>query len=201
MPKKIYSRKCLYCGVEFMPRNSKQVVCSYFCDLELMKKQSKAKYEAELEKLRYATKKDKSRLKREENAKFKQLKDKVKQDSYQKRLILAKNVFQAWIRQRDKYLPCISCGIKEATWNAGHYKKAEIYSGVIFDEINANKQCVYCNKWLDGNLDKYREGLVKKYGEEVVKDLEKRADESRQYKYTDGELKAIKKKYKIDLDN
>jgi hypothetical protein len=41
-----------------------------------------------------------------------------------------------------------------------------------YDEKNVNGQCVYCNMHLSGNIQGYREGLIKKYGEEVLQHLE-----------------------------
>lgn len=104
--------------------------------------------------------------------------------------------FQKWIRLRDANEPCISCGTTTAKiWHSGHYLKAELFTGLIFHLINVNKQCEKCNTFLNGNESVYRIGLVKKYGEEVVKELEELADRLRQYKFTREELKIIKSKY------
>lgn len=107
-----------------------------------------------------------------------------------------KPIFQKFIRLRDKDLPCISCGTFEGTPQGGHYKKAEIYSGVIFDERNCHKQCKKCNVFLGGNEANYRVNLVKRFSEEFVNELEEFANETRNYKYTKEELKQIKEKYK-----
>jgi hypothetical protein len=97
---------------------------------------------------------------------------------------------------RDIKEPCISCGTNEAKWDGGHYLKAEIYSGVIFDERNVNKQCSYCNQYLDGNTAAYRQGLIKKIGLDEVIALEELANETRTKKWTIEELQLIKNKYK-----
>lgn len=104
--------------------------------------------------------------------------------------------FQKWIRHRDDKLPCISCGKLADRYDAGHYFKAELYSGLIFHVDNVNKQCVYCNKHLHGNESNYRIGLVKKIGEERVKWLEENKDRLRVYKFTKIELIEIKEHYK-----
>ena len=110
----------------------------------------------------------------------------------------AKNSFQKYIRIRDKGLACISCGIFETTlWDGGHYKKAEIYSGVIFDTHNCHKQCRKCNRFLNGNELMYRQGLIKRYGIEYADAIELKANETRNYKYTKEEL--IAKKLKFDI--
>lgn len=110
----------------------------------------------------------------------------------------AKRLFQAWIRQRDKDKPCISCGTKESKqWDGGHYKKAEVYSGVIFHEFNVNKQCVYCNRDLHGNEAEYRKALVRLHGEQKVAEFEQYANETRYKKWTRDELYAIIEQTKI----
>jgi hypothetical protein len=108
----------------------------------------------------------------------------------------ARIYFQAWIRLRDKDLPCISCGRIADRYDGGHWLKAELYSGLIFHEDNCNKQCSRpCNKDLHGNEANYRIGLVKKIGEERVKWLEENKDRLRTYSYEKEELIEIKKKY------
>lgn len=79
-------------------------------------------------------------------------------------------VFNKYIRQRDA-LPggvfkCISCGqIKSLKqMNAGHYYSAGHHSSLRWNEVNVNGQCVFCNKFLHGNLIRYRKGLKEKYG-------------------------------------
>ena len=113
------------------------------------------------------------------------------------RINKAKQVFQKWIRQRDKNDPCISCGtVTSDLWDGGHYLKAEIYTGVIFNEMNVHRQCRKCNRFLGGNEAKYRLALCLKYGESEVVKLENTANELRQYRWTSDELKSIIEKYK-----
>ncbi len=108
--------------------------------------------------------------------------------------------FQKWIRQRDINDGCISCSsLNVKLWHGGHYFKAELYSGLIFNEINVNKQCEKCNTYGGGNESGYRIGLVKKYGEDAFKQLESIADQNRSYKFTREEIKEIKKKYQLKL--
>ena len=108
--------------------------------------------------------------------------------------------FQRWIRFRDANDACISCGTRDSElWDAGHYLKAEIYTGLIFDEVNVNKQCRKCNTFLGGNESGYRMGLVKKYGEDAVRYLEESADALRVHRYGREELIEIKKQYQKKL--
>lgn len=110
----------------------------------------------------------------------------------------AKTEFQKYIRKRDAELPCISCGTPSTDlWDGGHYKKAEIYSGVIFDEMNCHKQCRKCNRFLGGNELNFREGLIARYGESYVIEIEQRATQLRNYKYNKDQLKEIREKYRL----
>jgi hypothetical protein len=109
----------------------------------------------------------------------------------------ARKQFQAWIKLRDKNEPCISCQTTfTRQWDGGHFFKAELYSAMIFNEMNCHKQCCYCNNHLDANLLEYRKGLIKRYGVAYVEELEKIKDSLRSYKYSKNELIEIKAKYK-----
>ncbi len=172
-------KPCRACGDIFPQRKSTEVVCSIKCAIELSKKKTDKKKKiadkVEIEVLKLNVK---------------------KLSEYEAE---AKTAFQKWIRLRDKDEPCISCGTFTADeWAGGHYHQAGIYSGVIFNELNCNKQCnAHCNKYLSGNLIEYRKNLVKKIGLEKVLELEQLANDTRKYKYTKEELIAIKKKYAV----
>jgi len=148
---------------------------------------------------------EKTRIKAKKVVAFSQKKEatKIKKETrfelktYPQRVNEARAVFQKWIRNRDKDDCCISCSTPFADeWHAGHFKKAEIYSQLIFNEDNVNKQCKKCNYYLDGNEANYRQGLVKKIGEEAVKELDQ-ATPNKVYRYSNEELKNIIKTYKI----
>lgn len=165
-----------------MRQRSTQVVCSYECSIELAKIKQK-------EKEAKAWKVEKAKMK--EN--LKTLSD------YEK---LARIVFQKWIRQRDKDLPCISCGVTSSDqWHASHYFPAGVYSGLIFDERNVNSSCHKCNTFLHGNIANYRIGLINRYGVEFVEALESESARKKDYKFTKDELLQITTKYKQLLTN
>lgn len=114
----------------------------------------------------------------------------------------ARVIFQKWVRLRDEKEPCISCGIAYATtWHGSHYFDAGVFSGIIFHPMNVNKSCDQCNGYKHGNKPGYRIGLVKKYGEEKVRELELLANEKRNYKYTKQELIDIATVYKQKIKN
>ncbi len=125
--------------------------------LECLEK--KAMKEVEKQRKKEASKK------RKEKQRFKE------QDrSFWKKKAIA--AFNAYIRERDKYLPCISCGVTYGQFHAGHYRPAGRNEGLRFNTYNVNKQCAQCNNVKSGNLTEYRIGLIKKYGLEKVEELE-----------------------------
>lgn len=108
----------------------------------------------------------------------------------------AKKEIQKYVRLRDADLPCISCGATDTVFHGGHFYKAEIYSGLIFDERNISKQCAKCNTYLGGNENNYRLGLIQRKGLPFVLQLDADAIKLRDYKYTKEELIDIKNLYK-----
>lgn len=108
---------------------------------------------------------------------------------------LAQKYFNAYIRLRDKDLPCISCGATTArAWHAGHYWAQGMNGYLRFHQGNVNKQCDSCNVWKHGNLLNYRIGLIEKWGENKAKWLDE--NHNKTHKYTREELEAIISKYK-----
>jgi len=85
---------------------------------------------------------------------------------------MCQTVFNAFIRERDKNLPCISCGVTKCEeFHAGHYI-ATTYQYLRFNENNVWKQCSKCNTHLRGNSIPYRIELIKRIGLEEVEVLE-----------------------------
>ena len=110
-------------------------------------------------------------------------------------LKLAQQVFNKWVRMRDKDQPCISCGKKlGAKYDAGHFWSAGGHSAVRFHPDNVHAQCVTCNQHKHGNLIAYREGLINKIGWDGYAWLESFAHDTK--KWEKEELKELIKKYK-----
>ena len=74
--------------------------------------------------------------------------------------------FNKWIRERDKNSGCISCG--GGVHNAGHFYHGHIYSALQFNEVNVQGQCVHCNLSKAGNEKGFRQGLIRRYGQDKV---------------------------------
>jgi hypothetical protein len=173
-------KKCSECGGGFKPFRTTQSVCSTACAIKDAATKAKKK-EAKEWKVEKARRVDKMKTRTQ-------------------KINDVRPVFQRWIRHRDKDQPCISCGTKTATkWDAGHYLKAELYTGLILNEVNCNKQCQRCNQYGGGMQAEYRIGLVKRIGEAAVLELESIKDALRVYKWSDDELSEIKKKYTAKL--
>lgn len=135
----------------------------------------------------------------EKEKQWKKKKAKLKQDlmTVQDYVKIAQQVFNKYIRERDKGLKCISCNKKPLKENAGHFYNANNHWNVRFDEYNVHLQCEHCNTFLSGNLINYRDNLIKKIGIEGYKELEERAKATR--KFTVDELKEIINIYKNKL--
>ena len=111
---------------------------------------------------------------------------------------LAQQVFNKFIRLRDKEQKCISCSGKLGTkYDAGHYYSAGGHYSLRFNEDNVHAQCVACNQHKHGNIQKYRFGLIDRIGQKRLDKLDEISNETR--KFTKDELKAIIQYYKIKV--
>lgn len=182
-------KKCKQCESPFTPFNSLQKVCGAKCANDFAIAERK---------------------KREDKAKsddIKRVKQKLKQLSVKDRpkaLREAQKAFNAYIRERDKKLNCISCGnklkdspyLKGQMFDAGHYKSVASAPELRFNEDNCHAQCVYCNRNLSGNIVNYRKTLLIRIGEKRLEALESYNEPK---KYTVDELWQIRDEYKAKL--
>lgn len=178
----VRKRKCKApgCDVTFQPRGSFQPACSPACALAWVRS----------EKARKAR-----REKREGRERLKSRRD---------WLADAQRCFNAFIRERDKYLACVSCGatqqsteyLKISGWVASHYRSVGACPELRFNEANVHKACVRCNSHLSGNIAEYRLGLKRRIGAEALAELEGPHEPA---KYTVDDLKAICVTYRAKL--
>lgn len=170
-------KKCRVCKAKFEPFNSLQQVCSTACALQKAQKDFQ---------------KDTERKAKEQRKWIREQKAKVK--SRGEHLKEAQQAFNAYIRERDRHRPCISCGTYTAgQYHAGHYRTTKAAPELRFEELNCHKQCAQCNNFDSGNIVEYRISLIQRIGQEAVDWLEGPHEAKH---YTTDELKEIKRKYR-----
>jgi len=165
------TRKCKYCKAQFQPYTTLQKNCFEPDCVTAWIQETK-----------------------EKNWKRKKAKLKMDLMTIQDYIKLAQQVFNKYIRLRDKGQNCISCGKLSLKENAGHFYNANNHWNVRFNELNVHLQCEHCNTYLSGNLINYRENLLKKIGIEDFELLSSEANKTR--KFTVNELKEIISTYK-----
>ncbi len=174
--KKVLKTKvCAYskCDVMFTPRNGFQKTHHWECAIKYQKEQNE------------------KRIQKEKNLSLKEFNQ--NDVSWLKKN--AQKAFNAYIRERDRDLGCISCGNTTRQMHCGHFKSQGGNGNLRFNEDNCHKQCALCNEKLSGNLILYRENLIKKIGQERVYALDIKEVKS----YSVIDLRAIIITYKQKL--
>lgn len=169
-------KKCKECGTLFQPYNSFQKCCGVDCAIV------------------YGAKETKKQVSKEKRSALKAFNDSDKNILKRKAI----QVFNAYIRARDKDKPCVSCGYKDGARqiHAGHFRPAGNVAILRFDERNVHAQCSICNNHLSGNLVNYRKELISRIGLDQVEELEATNDPKQ---YTIDEYAEIIKTYKHKL--
>jgi len=171
------TKKCKICPEKFTPRTTTQTVCSPKCALQLAKQLSSRKQKQQEKAERAAWNKRKADVKPLKHW----------EDATQR-------VVNDYIRERDRDLPCISCGTWiTVQWEAGHFRSRGAASHLRYNEDNIHKQCHRCNAELSSNAIPYRAELVVKIGSERVEALE---NNNTPHRYTREELKSIRMHYR-----
>lgn len=170
-------KKCRQCRAWFQPRSSFARACSPECAVADAKEQRE------------------KRERKERRARKQALKSKSQHAKE------AQSAFNAYIRERDRGKPCISCGateqqtdyLKISGWVASHYRSVGACPELRFDELNVHLACVRCNSHLSGNIVEYRLGLIERCGQNVVDYLEGHHEPKH---YTIEDLQEIKATYR-----
>lgn len=104
----------------------------------------------------------------------------------------------AYVRQRDKDLPCISCGEFKSDMQAGHFYAVKGYDGLRYDLDNIHGECSGCNIYNESHLINYADNLFDKLGEVRYMALKQRAAEYKMngYKWSRSELEEMIAKFK-----
>ena len=176
------AKKCRVaeCLASFVPQRLGQRVCSPACAIL-----DAPTNQANQEKARKS-------LAQVERREIKVRKEKIK--SRAQHLKDAQTAFNAWIRERDIGLPCVSCGRHHnGQWHAGHYRTVGGSPELRFEPLNVWRQCAPCNNHKSGDIVNYRIELVKRIGAEAVEWLEGPHEAK---KYTIEQLKAMTAEYR-----
>lgn len=170
-------KTCRTCKQPFIPKNSLQIVCSPGCAIKHVVNESERKKKRQEKADRVAWNKRKADVKP-----LKHWED------------LTQRVVNDYIRERDRELPCISCGTYTTVqWEAGHFRSRGKASHLRYHEDNIHAQCHHCNVHLSGNQQQYRINLIAKIGAERVEALE---NNNTPHRYTREELERIRARYR-----
>lgn len=165
------------CAQTFTPSKMGQKVCGYLCGLAIAPSNRDRAVKALKQVDRQATRAARERIK----SKGDHAKD-------------AQQAFNAWIRERDSDLPCVSCGRHhEGQYHAGHFRTVAGSPELRFEPFNVHKQCAPCNNHKSGDIVNYRLELVRRIGEEKLAWLEGPHEPKR---YTVEDLQAITAHYR-----
>ncbi|MDT6922727.1 recombination protein NinG [Pseudomonas atacamensis] len=165
------------CRASFVPAQPFQTWCSPDCAVTIIRQRQEKQRKSFAQRERREIKVRKEKLK----SRADHLKD-------------TQQAFNAWVRERDAELPCISCGRHhEGQYHSGHYRTVGANPELRFEPLNAWKQCAPCNNHLSGNLINYRISLLQRIGEEKVAWLEGPHEPK---KYTADDLKALTAHYR-----
>ena len=111
-------------------------------------------------------------------------------------------VCHEYIRLRDKYKPCISCGAPwQHNFQAGHFYKAELFPSIRFNEFNISGQCTQCNLRKDGNWSGYSLNLPIIIGQDKYEELAFLANQEKKtdFKWDRSEIKELITYYRSKL--
>ena len=159
-------KKCRHCKEYDLVESGIKVPLGWFCSMSCVVQHGKKAATAVSDKRKRQT--------------LTKLKESVKTASEWR--VEAQTAFNAYVRYRDKDLPCISC---DATgdhdglggyWDAGHYRSRGAAKHLSFHLHNCHKQCHKCNRYLSGNAVEYRKRLIMRLDSERVDKLENNND-------------------------
>jgi len=171
--KPIKQKKCKICKAYFTPLKPLQLVCQWKCAIEFAKNQKIKTVKKEV---------------KEAKLKLKSRSDWLKETQI---------VFNKYIRLRDQNDGCISCGSTSASsYHAGHYRSIGSAGHLRFNEHNCHRQCAACNTHLSGNLIRYRLGLIRKIGIQLVETLE---SDNATVKWSIDEIKILKAQFSAKI--
>lgn len=178
--KRVKQKKCRNCKQLFTPARPLQTVCSPSCAQQLINSR-KAKEQAKQDKI--------------ERQLIRERKLELKKPQYW--LKRAEKAVNAFIRERDRDQPCISCGTYDASeWHAGHWVSVGASSALRYDPANIHKQCHQCNWFEGGKSTDYEARLPARIGHA---EFERVKYAKRERKWTREECQQIEAHYRAKL--
>jgi len=177
--KPLKEKKCKQCKEMFTPFNSMQKACGVTCANNFAKQT-----------------RERQEQKAEREAKRKHTAEKnIFRHNLGWYLRKTQEDCNAFIRERDRFEPCISCGTTaDVQYCAGHYRPQGKNAALRFSPLNIHKQCNRtCNMAKSGNLTAYRPRLIEKIGLDMVEWLENFNEPKR---WTIDELKELRISFK-----
>lgn len=188
-------RRCRCCKTYRPVEDGKVINKAFFCDLNCA--------------TTYAMDKGLKASAKKERAKHKQAKERVK--SYRTKMAEMQTIFNKlrrlqelkWFKDRGQEPTCISCGkpLGNDQWCNGHFKTVGARPDLRFDPINSYLQHNHrCNKMLSGDIDGYKEGLKRRFGEEEANRIIDYCNtEQPTIKWSDDEIAHIKQLWRKEI--
>jgi len=163
------------CDNTFPQWNSTEVACSIPCALAVVDQKKKKVYKQETARM----------------------KSEARKTSKPYQLKKTEEACNAYIRERDKGKPCVSCGAEVYTMTAGHYRSVGAHPELRYEETNIAGQCWWnCNRNKSGNIIEFRKELILRLGETRLAWIEGPHDSKN---YTLDDLARIREHYKDKL--
>ena len=154
------NRRCLQCREYKEADNGIIKPVGFFCCLDHM--------------IQYAASKGKANHAKKERKATKDAKEGLKGRSDYLRE--AQTAVNSYIRARDKWKACISCGVYEndtkrgGSVDAGHWRSVGSAPHMRFNTLNISGQCKRCNRYTFDS-EAYRAELIKRIGLELVEKI------------------------------
>lgn len=179
-------KTCCICKEEFAPFQTTQKTCGLKCAVEAVEQKKQRNLNRDIQKAEKVARKALRERKQALKSKAQWLNE-------------AQVACNAYIRERDKNEPCISCGNEKSDiqYCAGHFKTRGGNPSLRFHPFNIHRQCnQYCNLQLSGNIQKYRPRLIEKIG---LKNVEWLEGPHKAQNLTIDDIKEIKQYYKEQI--
>ena len=176
-------RNCKACQTRFLAHREFEWWCSPECGTTLA-----------------LAKMDKARQAKDKQARKDHRKDKEAVKTLPELRREAQSACNAYIRERDKGKPCISCGRPDDGTHqrhAGHWKTTKARPDIRYEASQIHACCFQCNVYGGGGLHEgYLPELIRRVGQSEVDRLQVTTVR----KYSREELEAIKAHYRVETN-